>query len=398
MPTAPAFSRTASQAAGPITDVEVCGLGRYKSTTSEMALDAGARSKLAQARADNLQRLRTVGTERARAAELMLRTLWAKEAERQEADEASYNACRAGDPASNPASSAACAAATSHEARVIQAYETEAAATVAQLADIASRSSDAGVYAQGLQACQRLSTANRPAVCDTISFAQWARLDPSNMVPWIWLTDQAQSQKNPGAVSEALYRASLSTSSDGYMGLVATELSRVAEPGVSQLAAFYQGRMVMYVWALPAYQPMRAMCTKSAAKDANRRQVCEKVIAGMVSHSDTLIGALVGLRMGEDMGWDTQVVTQLRNQLRAQEDAYQAANYLQQRDDSVQSLGCDSVTAKLNHLARIDQIGEWATVRETAAAGGSTVQALTAAYVAKRQAQRAAQPTNNPAP
>ena len=156
--------------------------------------------------------------------------------------------------------------------------------------------------------------------------------------------------------------------------------------------------MVMYVWALPAYQPMMALCSKTAAKDANRRQVCDKVISGMVSHSDTLLGALVGLRMGENMGWDTQMVTQLRDQLRAQEDAYQAANYLQQRDDSVQGLGCDSVTAKLNHLARIDQVGEWAAVRETAAASGSTLQSLTAAYVAKRQAQRATQPTHSPAP
>ena len=140
------------------------------------------------------------------------------------------------------------------------------------------------------------------------------------------------------------------------------------------------------------------LCTKSAAKDANRHQVCEKVIAGIVKHSDTLIGALVGLRMGENMGWDTQMVTQLRDQLRAQEDAYQAANYLQQRDDSVQGLGCDSVTTKLNHLARIDQVGEWAAVRETAAASGSTLQSLTAAYIAKRQAQRASQPTHSPAP
>ncbi|MBV8211291.1 MAG: hypothetical protein JO133_14645, partial [Burkholderiaceae bacterium] len=80
------------------------------------------------------------------------------------------------------------------------------------LARLASTTSDPEAYALAIQSCGR-STAGD---CALLSSAQWARIEPDNMIPWLYLATEAQQRHDRSGFQAALTRASAARYSNMY--------------------------------------------------------------------------------------------------------------------------------------------------------------------------------------
>ncbi len=179
----------------------------------------------------------------------------------------------------------------------------------AALAMTAQHTQDPIVYALAQQACAR--PGRRPEACAQLSPYRMAALDPLNLVPWLWVAEDAHRVGNVQGVVEAAYRASLAKE------------SRLREYAFTQLAlstipadwptwdAVFASAFVLQVHAelrLPSYLPIVAHCSAESARDVNVRQTCDRLARVLVEAGDTLVDHGIGRRIGERAGWPAERV------------------------------------------------------------------------------------------
>lgn len=348
---APAAS--APSVAGRVGKVDVCGLGYLPATTRLDQLGPEKRARIEHTSTELMDRLQRSGSVRARSASLLLRVIVTLEDERTASADAVYEACRAGSNASiKHGKGSPCNLAQVADEQLTDRYVEKVTPYVTELAMVASTSEDPAVYAQAIQACARLPSQNQPPACGTtISLEQWARLEPGNMLPWLRLV----GERTHSAATEALYRASLGTFVEDYQGLAAIELSRTAQSDIDHLLALQLSTKVLINWALPNYAPLIKMCSADSAKDANRRQVCDRTANILVSSADNILAAVVGLKMGEALGWERHSVEERRKEAQS----LTAILYGEQPDETVAHLDCNQVQSKLRQIIEIADKGEW---------------------------------------
>lgn len=339
--------------AGRAGEVDVCGLGYLPANTRLDQLGTENRVRVEQTSADLIERLQRSGAVRARAASLLLRVIVTLEDERSASTDAVYEACRAGANASiKHGKGSPCNLAQVVDEQLTDRYVDRVTPYVTELAAVASTSEDPAVYAQAIQACARLPAQNQPSACGTtISLEQWARLEAGNMLPWLRLV----GERTHSAATEALYRASLGTFVEDYQGLAAIELSRAAQSDIEQLLALQLSTKVLIQWALPNYGPLIKMCSADSAKDANRKQVCDRTANILVSSADNVLAAVVGLKMGEALGWERHSVEERRKEAQS----LNAVLYGEQPEETVAHLDCSLVQGKLRQIIEIAHKGEW---------------------------------------
>lgn len=178
-----------------------------------------------------------------------------------------------------------------------------------ELAMTAQHTQDPIVYALAQQACSRQGV--RPEACGQLSPLRMAALDSLNVVPWLWVAEEANRVGNAQGVVEATYRASLAKE------------SRLREYAFTQLAlssipddwptwdAVFASAYVLQVHAelrLPSYLPMVAYCSAENARDVNVRQTCDRLARVLVESGDTLVDHGIGRRIGERAGWPAEQV------------------------------------------------------------------------------------------
>ncbi|HEY8708851.1 MAG TPA: hypothetical protein VIM34_12725 [Burkholderiaceae bacterium] len=122
------------------------------------------------------------------------------------------------------------------------------------LARMAVSSTDPGVYALALHTCG----GNREGACQMLSVDQWARLDPGNATPWLFMLSAAKTRNDLAAKNEALHRiATAQRSETGVFTIPGLVASAVPSDETSMLAALNMTfeAIGMQAVALPPYQP-----------------------------------------------------------------------------------------------------------------------------------------------
>lgn len=232
-------------------------------------------------------------------------------------------------------------------------------------------SSDPNAYALAFNSCggDRRST----GACPMLNAAQWARLDPGNLSPWLAMLADARARKDPAAEDEALHRMATARRSElGTFLLPGLVINAAPADDASVLAAWAMaGEMIgaAAAWHMPGYLHLTDACKGGALRDANRRQTCAAIAEVLSEHSDTVIERSFGTLIGARVGWPAERVDRVRGEHAAYEAALSATAPVA---DGQRGLGCSRLRRDLEHLRRLARVGETGVLREWVAQSGKS--------------------------
>lgn len=330
-------------------EIELCG-GLWVKAKPDGSVDEDDLSRvthLPAARARLIDDLRADTSDFARAAAVLLGLAGSD-----------YTRLATGHAAAASCSGAECEANQRAAARIAEGRDT--------LARMATTTNDPRVYALAFNTCGRAPPAE--GACQLLNAEQWARLDPGNAAPWLFVLTQAVQHGDDAAQSEALFRISTSTRSDQHFfavpGLVIDHMPRdeASMPAVLTLASEAIG--VASAWSLPGYQALSDLCKTPARRDTNRHQICTAAAELLVEHSDTLLERNVGIGIGTRLGWPDERITRLRGEQLAYVDSLGASSAQTPVD------GCTGIRRDLATVGRHARLGEADALRDWVAHSG----------------------------
>jgi len=344
----PASSEASTTAAHGSDEIELCG-GVWVKAAPDGSVDAEDLARVTrwpELRARLVDRLRADSSEFARAASVLLGLIGTDDT-----------------PVATGDSASACAGVECETSRRAAARVAEARDTLARMA---ATTSDPRVYALAFNTCGRAQPAE--GACQLLNPEQWARLDPGNAAPWLFVLTQAGQRRDAAAQNEALFRLSTSARSDQYFfavpALVIEHMptDEAAMPAVLTLAANATG--IAAAWSMPGYQTLLEQCKPSTLRDANRRQTCGAVADLLVERSDTLLDLGIGVALGKRLGWPEDRIDRLRGEQSAYFETLGSSSALGPAD------GCVGIRRDLATLGRHARLGEVGALREWVAQSG----------------------------
>lgn len=236
------------------------------------------------------------------------------------------------------------------------------------LATLATSSNDADAYGLAFLACPPRDDARLSGACAQISARQWARIEPQNALPWLFVAGEAAHAAQGPLVADALYQASQATRSDSHWSVFAKVLDAAALQGQSvdvrnDAATAAMGMALATRFA--QMQPVLVYCTADAVDDPNRHQTCDALAHLLTERSDTAVSLLVGTRVAERLGWSRARIEQLE-ELR---DAY-----LQIASDRFGTVpaSCTALEQRRAWIAQTLSHGEIAAAQSAIADSGQT--------------------------
>ena len=194
-----------------------------------------------------------------------------------------------------------------------------AAESVQQLARLALGARDPAAYALAFYACARAAvTASNAGACAQISAAQWTLLDPDNAAPWLYEAAAARRRNDPGAVDEALLRASRAKTLRPYNE---TPLRLIEAPAVRSAPPAQAGAAMTALIGLssalplPNLQLVSRYCAATPSGAAEHTQTCSGLAGVLTERSTVVLGMQLGAMVGERTGWPSERVTAARMRL-----------------------------------------------------------------------------------
>jgi hypothetical protein len=177
-----------------------------------------------------------------------------------------------------------------------------------ELADVLVRqaiaSQDPAVYAMALESCRGF-VAEGAGSCALLNRAQWARLDPDNVAPWLELGAEAHERGDAEAESDAMGHAALARRSDGYEELLPRLVERTlagSAPSLRHALALTAARTAQAVWSASRSNHAYEYCAVGMAADTVRQQ-CEAIAETLVQRRGGLADVRTGVAIGRRLGW-----------------------------------------------------------------------------------------------
>ncbi len=172
-----------------------------------------------------------------------------------------------------------------------------------ELARLADRSSDPKVYALAMSACGLLSDDPATTPCGLLSFAEWARRDPSNGYPWLLAVGQAP--KGSAQRSELIERAMASGEVRVPWGLAHALLTKALPATGSRLDRSVVAFEAMALDGIQTMPPIGLMdyCREEELRKGERRTQCDRLAAFLAEKSDSLLLRKFARNIGRNVGW-----------------------------------------------------------------------------------------------
>jgi hypothetical protein len=244
------------------------------------------------------------------------------------------------------------------------------------LARLARDSTDPQVYAWAYRACSAGASAPEGA-CQLINAEQWARLDPSNGVPWLVIAGDAETRHDASGLDDAMFHmASAERQDTGRGALPATVLDHI--PAGEEFLLGARGLEMEAIGIDAAgsmpYMTIMRYCATDNLADANRRQTCERVAELLVERSTTLIDLGIGASVGKRfLDWP-------EDQNRALEDRRAAlfGAFPRELPDTNAELlmSCTRIRRELSRVRDVGKYGEIDSLRRVVAASGKDLPQL----------------------
>ena len=256
----------------------------------------------------------------------------------------------------------------------LQMLEPENAAEGQALVRLATTTSDADAYALAIFSCRHEIGAGARGDCALLSYAQWARIEPDNAVPWLSLADDAQRRGDRSTLETALIRASKARYSDPHWDQISKLFASdalAAQPPAIQVGLAI--RLLGIQAALPIPDPHGLMqyCGTAVQADQDRVRTCGDLAATLIEHSRTAVEVSIGARVAERVGWADPRLAGLRDEADAMR--WQMAR-MWQKSGQEDLLNCDSLARLRSHMAARAQVGERGWLHQELAASGVTTE------------------------
>jgi hypothetical protein len=252
--------------------------------------------------------------------------------------------------------------------------------TVAQsrrdLIRLATTTSDADVYALAIFSCP--GEIGKPGKsesedCALLSYAQWARIEPDNAVPWLYLASEAGRRRDSRALDAALYRASQAQYADPHQdqipALIASDAMAALPPPIqSDLTITLSG--IQATFPAPDLFLLLHYCGLDGQVDSNHMQTCGDLAATLIERDRSEIDGHFGTRIGEQLGWPAPRLANLRDEAEAMEWQMWERQKKRQREDLRRTYSCETLQwLRKNMLAQV-QLGQSGRLRQDFAASG----------------------------
>ncbi|HEX4584826.1 MAG TPA: hypothetical protein VH183_08340 [Burkholderiaceae bacterium] len=275
---------------------------------------------------------------------------------------------------------------TACQSAAAQAIRAATAESRGALARLATTTSNANAYALALYSC-RWETA--VSDCALLSYSQWARIEPDNAVPWLYVAGDAAQRRDRGSLEAALNRASKARYSDPHWDeisrfLASDALGAQPPPVQFQLAIELLG--IQAAFPLPDFPVLHEYCS-TASQDPSRVQTCDDLAAVLIEHGRSHIEVLIGGKIVEWVGATDPRLSALRDE--ADAIGWQWSQMVRSAQDRTQDdvlLSCDSLRRLRRNTAARLQFGEAGYLRRELAASGVTIAQAAQRRRAERQA------------
>ena len=249
-------------------------------------------------------------------------------------------------------------------------YAALAAQSRDELARTAATTRDPRVYALAFNVCGGARLGD--SACQLLSAEQWARLDPGNAAPWMYVLGQAVDRRDMSAQNEALHRIATSSRSDlRYLALSGLVLDHMPNDDAASPAALtltIETIGIEVAFTHPGFQLVAKVCKGAPLRDWNRRESCSAVAELLVERADTLFERGLGVRIGTQIGWTTERIQRLSGE----EAAYVAS--LTAPGAFAGTNACADIRRDLETVRRRARLGEAGALREWVARSGKTAE------------------------
>jgi hypothetical protein len=239
---------------------------------------------------------------------------------------------------------------------------------------LATTTTDADAYALGMFLCTANGGGLASGACDQLSYAQWARIEPDNAVPWLYLAQEAEGHRDAAAVEAALNRASRARYSDPHSDqlsrLIASDATAALRPGIQDDLA---GSLLSYQGGMPHpnLSVVIRYCARELPANPARAQACGDLAATLIERSRTPIEVLAGGRVAERVGWSDPRLARFRDEADAMR--WEVMKLRLEPNARTNGSGCDLALQLRRDMALQAQVGEAGLLREQMSAGGGTV-------------------------
>ncbi|MBB2487391.1 hypothetical protein H5407_19315 [Mitsuaria sp. WAJ17] len=241
----------------------------------------------------------------------------------------------------------------------------------AHLQDLARRSTDPMVTALALQ---------RPCkgqACTAVDKAQWARLEPDNLMAWMAQTGTEQTAYLIERMGREAQR------SEDYLlplSQALAELSVATTPGLRQMAELELMAGVLASWNLPAMRPVLDGCQAARTQPAMATH-CER-IAQLMWGSSHLLGRGLALALARRLvppthdqrpEWERRA---LRYEALVQAEMDRSQAQAERWAHRLPQEGCRVAAFDHAELRKRMRLGEWAFAQDFQAASGDSLEVL----------------------
>jgi hypothetical protein len=178
------------------------------------------------------------------------------------------------------------------------------AARIDALVQGATTTTDPRIYGLAYRACrlageegQRGSAGEARGSCSRLDAREWARRDPGNALPWLYVLDQATANGDKAGQREALQQMAAASRFDDRSHAAAGAVAemKIASDGdlAAQASLASQALGMSLGQALPAL-PLNNACRARAGGDVDRAKLCESIGDVMFDHSDSMLVRALG--------------------------------------------------------------------------------------------------------
>jgi hypothetical protein len=262
-----------------------------------------------------------------------------------------------------------------------------------ELVQLAVGASDPAVYALAIYKCGANEIDPAAGACLQVSPRGWARLDPDNAIPWLWVAGQARAKNDMAAEADAFQRAAEARRSDSYIDSIFS----FAEPEIPKDATpVERAELAVEVIGVEAATAQRQFaaatkhCSSDALQDRNIRQQCSALAELFVNNGKTLADFVIGLGIGNRAGWPKDRVSALTEEKNA---LMQAS--AQVTPENGEAWSCDGVSRLNAFVNQVGRLGELGATRDALERSGETIAEMAAKWTAflERIQREAAQQT-----
>lgn len=254
-----------------------------------------------------------------------------------------------------------------------QATQNAAPTNAEPLIKFALESNDVGAYAAALYACRGADT----GACATISYAQWAEMEPDNAAAWMMAAGEAENRKDSAARAALLQRAvgasSYNTRLPNLAEVVALDEIRTQPP----LTLTPTMNMIIGINAaavIPSMMGISRHCARPETMDDARRATCDALLTKMAEQDETLSGLMMAKSIGKSIGWSAERLQPLNDEF----EVYTGHIFAGTTEKNV--FGCAALAKGKQLILRSFAVGERGAIQEIVEKSGKSLAELAADY------------------